>query len=80
MQDDRPTGDSEQIPARCPYGHELGPGRVLVGWTPCHCVSDEEGRGHRTYYCLACHELSDKRQTICYFPEHVPERAGDKPE
>jgi hypothetical protein len=35
--------------------------------------------GHRTYTCRTCQELSDKRQVIAYFPEHVPERAGEKP-
>ena len=25
-------------PARCPDDHELGPGRVKIGWVPCRCA------------------------------------------
>jgi hypothetical protein len=27
----------EITPERCPNGHPLGPGRVLIGWLPCQC-------------------------------------------
>ncbi|MDD7812642.1 hypothetical protein PP713_08745 [Mycobacterium sp. CSUR Q5927] len=35
-------------PARCPAGHQFGPGRVLVGHQPCGCG------GHTTWRCTAC--------------------------
>ncbi|ROO90440.1 hypothetical protein EDD29_8167 [Actinocorallia herbida] len=54
------------FPVACPYGHLLGPGRVLVGWRPCRC-SPATG-GHRTYSCRACQALSDQRQTTCHQP------------
>lgn len=38
-------------PTHCPNGHELGPGRVLVGHTPCSC--DHRG-GHTTWWCIEC--------------------------
>ncbi|GAB3681559.1 hypothetical protein GCM10027589_51530 [Actinocorallia lasiicapitis] len=57
-------------PTTCPYGHPLGPGRVLVGWKPCGCDGARDAGGHRTYSCNACRELSDRRETLCYFPPH----------
>lgn len=42
-----PSGGAQVItPARCPNGHPLRPGRVLVGWSPCRCG------GHRTWECV----------------------------
>jgi hypothetical protein len=35
-------------PDRCPHGHPLGPGRVLVGHQPCGC---EMRGGHTTWTC-----------------------------
>ena len=56
----------------CPYGHQLRPGRVLIGWSPCGCtpaLANRSGRGHRTVQCLDC---SDYRiSSIRYTPEHV---------
>lgn len=41
-------------PQRCGHGHELGPGRVLIGHQPCGC-----GRrgGHMTWACALCGEV-----------------------
>ncbi|WP_139169836.1 hypothetical protein [Mycolicibacterium fluoranthenivorans] len=39
---------AERSPTHCPNGHELGPGRTLVGWRPCMCG------GHRTWTCRTC--------------------------
>ncbi len=36
-------------PVTCPAGHDLGPGRVLIGHRPCTC-----GTGHRSYRCRTC--------------------------
>lgn len=36
-------------PTHCPEGHELGPGRVLVGHDPGVVA-------HRTYDCVSCME------------------------
>lgn len=33
-------------PTRCPAGHDIGPGRVLVGHQPCSCRG-----GHTTWTC-----------------------------
>lgn len=38
-------------PTHCPNGHELGPGRTLVGHTPCSC--GQRG-GHTTWWCREC--------------------------
>lgn len=45
------TGDWIALPPeRCPHGHPLGAGRVLVGHQPCGC-----GRhGHTTWCCREC--------------------------
>jgi hypothetical protein len=61
-------------PARCPFGHALAPGRVLIGWTPCTCTpateAAEEGRGlgHLVLHCRACED--DRTQTVFYEPPH----------
>jgi hypothetical protein len=36
-------------PERCPRGHQLGAGRVLVGHQPCSCRG-----GHTSWFCLEC--------------------------
>lgn len=59
-------------PFLCPYGHPLGPGKMLVGWAPCICkaVLQTDGpKGHRTYQCLACHD--HHITSVMYVPEHV---------
>ena len=66
---------SAHIPRICPYGHELAPGRVLVGWWPCMCPPAwERHGGHRTYSCESC-DL-EHRTVICYIPEHLPAAAA----
>jgi hypothetical protein len=53
-----------------PADHELGPGRVLVGWAPCNCPSAlGSHKGHRTVQCLGCKD--EGYTTIWYTPEHV---------
>jgi hypothetical protein len=71
---DRPHGDDQRSPATCPYGDPLGPGLVIVGWSPCGCQAGR--RGHRTYRCRLCLERR-RWQTVCYFPEHL---GGGHPE
>lgn len=41
-------------PARCPNGHELGAGQVIVGHAVC---VGHGGGGHTTWTCLACDAL-----------------------
>ncbi|MEU5879401.1 hypothetical protein [Spirillospora sp. NPDC047279] len=62
---------ARHVPFLCPYGHELGAGRVLVGWSPCDCPPALGWhRGHRTFECRACAEQRE-RVSICYLPPHV---------
>jgi len=42
----------------CPVGHPLIPGRTIVGWKPCLCISGRTG--HRLYWC----ELHDVAMTL----------------
>lgn len=43
---------TEDAPTHCPNGHELGPGRVLVGWqAPRGGTLDA---GYRTHECRQC--------------------------
>lgn len=43
---------TEDAPTRCPNGHPLGPGRVLVGWqAPTHGTLEQ---GSRTHECREC--------------------------
>ena len=53
-------------PLRCREGHPWGPGRVVVGWTPCPCAGNS-GRGHLTVACAA--PGCDERW---YEPPHAP--------
>ena len=47
-------------PERCPFGHQLGPGRIQIGWSPCVCTAAREaagrgrGLGHLRLHCLGC--------------------------
>ncbi|MGE2714177.1 hypothetical protein ACQI4L_08980 [Mycolicibacterium litorale] len=44
------TGGWMRLPlTHCPNGHQLGPGRVLVGNQPCGTHN-----GHTTWTCLEC--------------------------
>jgi hypothetical protein len=64
----------EHRPQRCPFGHELGPGRVTIGWSPCQCQPAREaaelgrGLGHLRLSCRVCEEES--RTAIFYEPAH----------
>jgi hypothetical protein len=44
------NGWAEPAPTHCPNGHDLGPGRVLVGSQVCSC----EIHHHRTHTCIQC--------------------------
>jgi hypothetical protein len=54
----------EPSPDRCPVGHRLGPGQVLIGWMPCDCAREREPWGHRTWTCRRC-------DTTIYAPPHA---------
>ncbi|GAA1737789.1 hypothetical protein GCM10009832_20410 [Dietzia kunjamensis subsp. schimae] len=43
---------TEDAPTHCPYGHELGPDRVLVGWDAGRSGSLDHG--HRVHICRQC--------------------------
>ena len=64
----------ERQPGFCPFGHLLGPGRVLISWTPCICQPAKEaakqgrGMGHATLRCRACEDQG--RTTIYSEPPH----------
>ncbi|MFV2172368.1 hypothetical protein ACFHW2_11700 [Actinomadura sp. LOL_016] len=54
----------------CPFGHELRPGEVRVGWTPCTCPPAwAKYKGHQTLLCLACER--EGRTVMRYTPEHI---------
>ena len=59
--------------AICPNGHQLRPGHVLVGWSPCGCANcgnQPRGlRGHRTLQCLDCREQGE--EMVRYNPPHI---------
>lgn len=60
---------------RCPYGHQLGPGEVTVGWMPCECPAALAAtKGHTTWTCRACSE--DGWTTRRYDPPH-PRTSAD---
>jgi hypothetical protein len=58
----------------CPFGHELGPGRVQIGWSPCICQPAKEaaergrGMGHVVLHCRACED--EGRRAVFYEPGH----------
>lgn len=61
----------DHVPLLCPHGHPLGPGRALVGWSPCQCPPAlDRFRGHRTYSCRACQR--QRVTTVSYNPPHLP--------
>ncbi|WUI02120.1 hypothetical protein OHR68_10020 [Spirillospora sp. NBC_00431] len=58
------------MPATCPNGHKLQPGRVLVGWSPCTCEAAWAAhKGHRTTQCRDCQD--EGWTTVRYAPEHI---------
>src|SRR5690242_20664577 len=64
----------ENKPERCPFGHELWPGKAQVSWKPCVCQPAREaaergrGMGHVRVMCNRCHD--QLRQTVFYEPPH----------
>lgn len=48
--------DLSWIPATCPNGHELGPGKLSLSWVSCTCPRSRGG-GHHVVYCRinGCH-------------------------
>jgi hypothetical protein len=64
----------ENRPERCPFGHELDPGRVQIGWSPCVCDPAKEaaergrGMGHLRLSCRACED--EFRTSVFYEPPH----------
>ena len=61
-------------PRCCPLGHDVGPGRAKVSWTPCGCgpalEANERGRGlgHITVTCNTCWD--ERRVTRFFEPPH----------
>ena len=55
-----PASLFEHKPSVCPFGHDLAPGRVSVGFSPCVCALAREAAahggsmGHLRLHCLAC--------------------------
>ena len=64
----------EHQPERCPSGHELRPGRIQIGWSPCICAPAKEaarlgrGMGHLRLHCLQCQDQG--RTAVFYEPPH----------
>lgn len=59
----------------CPYGHQLGTGRVTIGWWPCECPNAQAAAyGHQITTCLPCRE--EGWTTRRYDPPH-PRTAAD---
>jgi hypothetical protein len=69
-----PVSLFENKPERCPFGHQLWPGKAQVSWKPCICGPAREaaargrGMGHVMITCTACHD--QLRQTTFYEPAH----------
>ena len=69
-----PVSLFENKPERCPFGHQLWPGKAQVSWKPCICPPAHKtarrgrGMGHATVTCKACHD--QLRQTTFYKPRH----------
>ena len=64
----------ERQPERCPFGHDLRPGRIQIGWSPCICTAAKEaagrsrGMGHLRLHCWACED--EGRTAVYYEPPH----------
>ena len=69
-----PVSMFENKPQRCPFGHQLWPGKAQVSWQPCICAPAREaaergrGMGHLRVMCNACHD--QLRATVFYEPPH----------
>jgi hypothetical protein len=59
----------------CPRGHQLGAGRMVLGWIPCECPGAFDSfSGHRTWLCGPCRQ--EGWTTRRYDPPH-PRTAAD---
>jgi hypothetical protein len=60
-------------PSKCSRGHEWGPGKVIVSWTPCDCqpAKDSGQLGHQT---VSCQEPGCRCRW--YRPRHDPATAS----
>ena len=62
----------ENKPQRCPFGHQLWPGKAQVSWKPCICEPAREaaargrGMGHVRVACNSCHD--QLRETVFFEP------------
>ena len=60
----------ENKPQRCPFGHQLWPGKAQVSWKPCICEPTREaagrgrGMGHVRVACDSCHDQLRRGETI----------------
>jgi hypothetical protein len=60
---------AERRPSRCPAGHRLKAGVVLIGWLGCSC--QYPALGHRTWLC--CYIVTDRECGLTvYAPPHRP--------
>ncbi len=64
----------ENKPESCPFGHELLPGKVQIGWSPCQCEPAREvaarrrGLGHHRLHCRQCED--EGRHCVYFKPPH----------
>lgn len=69
-----PASLFDNKPSVCPFGHELVPGCIQVGWTPCICepareaASRSRGMGHVVLHCRVCE--AEGRTAVFYEPAH----------
>jgi hypothetical protein len=57
-------------PWQCSHGHEWGPGRVIVSWTPCDCQGAKQA-GQLGHLTVSCQEPGCGSRW--YRPSHDPE-------
>ena len=58
-------------PRRCPRGHHLGPGTMLVSFTKCGCPGARTDRmgGHVLHSCQSCQ--AEGWRAVRYWPWHT---------
>ena len=61
---------SGKRPDGCPYGHEWGPGRIIVGYMPCECARPYGRLGH---HWVRCRGDDDKCPAVWYDLPHRPD-------
>jgi hypothetical protein len=60
------------MPYHNPYGHRLGPGRVVRSWLPCICEGTLRGRGDKGHLWILCRTYEDAGQKTWYYePPHI---------